>query len=882
MRLRHQEHHLSHMLARFTRAIISYPRSIIFGVLLLTVLSTFYTVEQLGMQTRTDSLFAETLPFRAEKNRLNEAFPTLHDRILVVIEADTPEAANDVMNELHSDLKEATDLFERVSRLNHAPFYRRNALLYLPLPKLESYLSQLTDAQPLLGTLATNPNLQGYLSALNGILKNAEKQPELLERAQPLFKHLLTAIKRTKRQIDKPVSWQRMIHPQSAEHQTTDTMRLLQVDPHLDYSKWLPTREAIHYLRKKIQALEESHPASLSITGGKAMAYEEMKTSSKGAASAAALAFVLVAVILRVALGTWRLSFTAIFTLGVGLLWAAFFAAIMVKDLNMISVAFAVLYIGLGADYIIHVGMRYRELHTKGASRRESMVASIYEIGPSLVLCALSTATGYYAFLPTDFKGISQLGLIAGTSMFISLLLCLTLLPTLMCYFSGGFKVPSSSNPSLHDKIETIFNKLSTIPQKHGKMILFVSLPLLMIGAYGSTQIQFDRNPLNLRNPESEAVSTFKQLEEQGVSQPWRIQLLTNSLEEAKRRAAQLSKLKTVGTTRTVQDLIPKQQKTKLARIEQTASLMEGTLIGTNPTKNKMPDYTQAHESVHEFLKQLKEHPEELSSESMQQIQSLAPERFETEDLKRLHHNLTYYLPDLFENLENSFYPDNINKENLPNKVREQWISEDGLYRVEILPATPLKTNHQLGEFVQSVQAIAPEATGDTVVAWESGRIVLASFQEAMLWAFFVTSIILLVYLRSLLQMAIVLFPLLLSGLLTLTIMNMLGSALNFANIIALPLLLGLGIDNGIHMLHRARTHTAEQDQLLKTSTARAVLFSSLTTIAGFGTLLISPHPGTASMGLLLTVGTITVLLCTLFLLPALFSISQARSASPD
>ena len=211
-----------------------------------------------------------------------------------------------------------------------------------------------------------------------------------------------------------------------------------------------------------------------------------------------------------------------------------------------------------------------------------------------------------------------------------------------------------------------------------------------------------------------------------------------------------------------------------------------------------------------------------------------------------------------------------ITRDDLPADLVKQWVSTDGHYRVTVFPRENLNDQAAMRRFVTAVHTVAPDAIGFPVIYLEAGDAVVKAFKQAFLMALVAVTVLLLILLRPKADTILVLTPLLLAGVLTGAASVVLDIPFNFANVIALPLLLGVGVDSGIHMVHRMRAAPPASGQMLETSTARAVLYSSLTTICSFGNLAVSPHRGMASMGALLTIGIGFTLLCTLVVLPAL------------
>jgi predicted RND superfamily exporter protein len=222
-----------------------------------------------------------------------------------------------------------------------------------------------------------------------------------------------------------------------------------------------------------------------------------------------------------------------------------------------------------------------------------------------------------------------------------------------------------------------------------------------------------------------------------------------------------------------------------------------------------------------------------------------------------------------------------VSKENLPTNLREHWVSKDGRHRVAVFPRVNLNEDAALRRFVAAVRSVAPDAIGFPVIYLEAGDAVVKAFQQAFLLSLLAITVLLLILLRPKSDVLLVLLPLLLAGALTGAASVLFHIPFNFANIIALPLLLGIGVDSGIHMVHRMRTAPPSSGQMLQTSTARAVFYSALTTICSFGNLAVSPHRGMASMGILLTIGIGFTLICILVVLPTLMAAGK-RPATED
>lgn len=859
MSLRHEEHRIAEACAHLVRKLITHARMGVFLLIGLSFLSFFYTKTHIGIQTETATLFSEDLPFRQDQIAFNKAFPMLDDTFTLVVESATAETADKVSNELAQRLRAHPDIIESVYIPEHHAFFKTHGLLYQPETTVQTYAHTLKH----MSLTGFDPSLQGLSTQIYRPLQysSAGLSKTLLEEISHPASLLNAALKPTLRNAFEPVSW---IATQQNHEASTTALRFLQIKPKLDYTRWLPAKPAIELARELAHEFRKRDMANIRITGDKAMSFEEMKSAAQGAALASVLAFFMVACVLWFALRSWRLIGACVATLLAGLLLTAAFAATAIGNLNMISVAFAVLYIGLGVDYMIHIAMRYRELINKGASAHESLITSIHEIGPSLILCALSTSAGFYAFLPTAFSGVSELGLIAGTSMFISLGLSLTLLPMLMHSFPMRKQACKKARA-----LPSAMHNLLNIPAKHPRTLCLITVVAAVAAIFPAREITFDEDPINLRDPKSESVSTIGDLIERNRLSPWHIHILRGDEDTAEALAAQLRTLPEVKRVVTISTLIPDEQAAKQALLKnlkapsyrEAANDPEATLAALEQLLNALsaastlPDTPAMLKSLHSNL-----------SAFLAQA---------TPNLDLLDKNLKTHAAYFYKTLLNPLKASPITAEGLPAEIRERWVSPQGDYRIEVIPQDSVKTNDELRAFAKTVQAIAPDATGKLIVTQQSADAVVASFKQALIFAMIAAVVIVFAYLRTIRDTLYVLIPLALTGLFTIATMQILGLPFNFANIIALPLLLGLGVDNGIHIIHRVRTHAREQADLMRSSTARAIFFSALTTLVGFGNLAFSPHTGTASMGVLLTIGVWFTLLTTLYVLPAAIYATQ-------
>jgi hopanoid biosynthesis associated RND transporter like protein HpnN len=643
---------------------------------------------------------------------------------------------------------------------------------------------------------------------------------------------------------------------------TPNPPQVIVLEPVLDFDRLRPARAAMDALRQEADAITAANPAvRVRITGTVAMEDEELVSVTAGATLAGVLALLMVAVVLYTALRSVVLLVVTVATLLVGLMGTACFAAATLGHLNLISVAFAVLYIGLGVDFAIHWTLRFLELRRQGMTVERALPATAQGVGTSLIICAVTTAIGFYSFIPTPFSGVSELGFISGTGMFISLFVTVTLLPALLAILPG--RVRQDGRGRGVAMIQPLV--------RHPRRVVLVAMCLGVVAVLLLPGVRFDNNPLNLRDPESESVLAFKAMLA-GAAPPLSLFILAepDDAEVQAQAAAALAAVRSVGT---IADLVPVQQADKVFILEDLDLLLGPDFDSLEADPAASPEgLGRAFARLGATLAQL-ERPASLEQQLAARLAGLADAN--PAELISWQRRLTVGLPDELTRLADGLGAAPFDVEQLPEALTTRWRASDGRQLIEIVPATDISASRAAEAFVDVVRSVLPNATGLPVVHREAGRTVVTAFRLAFTYALVIIGALLWLLLQSAKDALLVLAPIVLGALLTGACSVVFGIPFNFANIIALPLLLGVGVDNGIHMVHRARTEPAAGGDALHTSTSAAVLFSGLTTLASFGNLSFSPHLGMASMGQLLAIGMALTLAATLILLPALLALRR-------
>ena len=834
---------------------------VVLTALLFAGLCGYYAATHLSIDTDTNKLISEDVPWRKREAAFDHAFPQNTALLAVVIDGATPDQADDAAAALTARLKTRPELFKTVRRPEGGEFFVRNGLLFLPLSEVQQTVDDMIAAQPLIGALAADPSLRGLFDALSLGLEGVKTGDADIAKLQDPLDAIAQSVEAAADGTYRPLSWQNLLTGRDPERR--ELRRFVLVQPVLDYSALEPGARASEAVRETARdlGLTPDRGVRVRLTGSVALSDEEFATVAQGAGVATLLSVGLVILILFLAVRSLRLIAAILITLFAGLAVTGAFAVVSVGALNMISVAFAVLFVGIAVDFSIQFSVRYRDERFRSGSDdpAEALRRTAATIGGPLTLAAAATAVGFYAFVPTAYSGVSELGVIAGTSMVIALALNLTLLPALLTLL----RPPGEEAPVGYARLAA----LDRFMLDRRRAVMVGALLLAAFGLAMTPMLRFDFDPLNLKDPHTESVSTLFDLMKDPDTTPYTIDILTPSVQASIDLAKRLGQLPEVSQAITVDSYVPNDQDKKLA-ILSDAQLLLGPTVSPSEVKAAPDDAANmaAIEKCMAALRAVEGKDPSGAAGRLDAALSRVAQRGAAA-LPLLRDALVSGLPRRLDQLRLSLQPEKVTLETLPEELKRAWVTPDGRSRIEVFPKGDATDHAVLRRFVDAVRNVAPDATGTPVSILESGRTVVGAFREAGIIAVIAIGGLLALVLRRVRDVALVLAPLLLAALLTAATSVLVGLPINFANIITLPLLLGIGVAFDIYFVMNWR---AGLGLPLQSATTRAVLFSSLTTVTAFGSLALSSHPGTSEMGKLLTISLAYTLGCTLFVLPAL------------
>ena len=830
----------------------------------LALLAVAVSAVRLGVTTDTDTLFAPSLPWKQREAALKRLFPQQSDLLVAVIDADLPEAADATAAGLAAAMTADSAHFTNVRRPDASPYLDRAGLLFLDLPVLQALLDQTIDAQPFLGQLAADPSARGLFAALSLLGMGVQQGQDLSSFAGPLgaFHTALAAAARNEAQ---PLSWQRLLAGPASE--LGGPYRFVLATPRQEYNELEPGGTATNLLRMAAarQEFVASGLARVRVTGSVALSDEEFATVAQGAALGLIGSLLLVTLWLVLAVRTWRMVVPIVLTLLLGLLLTTLFAAVTSSPLNLISVAFAILFVGIAVDFAIQFCVRFRD-----AQRDHAMIPALgvtaERAGGQIMVASAATAAGFLAFVPTAFVGVAELGLIAGGGMLIAFAVTLLFLPACLVLFN-----PRAASAEVGARWAAPADRALS---RHAWPVVLVFAVVAMAGAASLPRLRFDSDPLHTKDPTTEAMRTLTDLAANPLTSPTTIDILRPDATSAAALAAAAEQLPSVAQAITLTSFVPVDQTAKLALIKDAAAVLGPTLAMRAPASPVVADDLRL--AARSALAQLDRaapklaagHPLRAVADDLRAL-SAAPDPV----LLAMDRSLVRFLPAQLDRLRTGLGARLVTLADLPPDLVREWQAPDGQVRVQ-LTARPGADIHA---FVEQVTGLAPDAGGTAVTIVATAATIIQAFIQAAVGALLAITVILAVALRRVRDVALVLAPLLLSMLMTALIAVLVPIPLNFANIIALPLLLGVGVSFNIYFVMNWRRGMTEH---LASPTARAVVFSALTTGTAFGSLALSQHPGTASMGALLLISLGCTLVASLVFVPALLSVMPAPRAS--
>jgi uncharacterized protein len=844
-------------------------------VLVLSGCCAVYATEHFAIATDITSLFPRDLPWTRRAFQYMKAFP--EPGILLVVDAPTPELTEVAAVRLAAALAQDHQHFRSVEEIRGGRFFATNGLLYLPLPQLQQMAGRMDQAAPLIGPLAADPSLRGVLDALGNAAIGAVRGAYPIAALTQPMNMASDTIRDVLAGRPASFSWQALAsgHPPGPN----ELRRLIAVRPVQQFHALEPGRAATDAITLAANNLHlaQGFQARVRQTGIVPIDDGQFASLRTDAGRNLAVTIGCVLVILWLALRSWRLILATALGVSCGLAIAAALGLFLVGTLNLISVAFFVLFIGLGVDFGIQFSVRYRAERHEFGELHPALVSAARKAGGSLALAAGATALGFFSFLPTSYRGLSELGEIAGLGMIVAFFVSITLLPALF----AALKPPAEPRPMGFAALAPVdrFLQRYRIPVVAGTLAaVLLASPLLL-------RLPFDFNPLHLQDPKDPAVATFLKLSKLPEAGANAIDIIASNQAVADATARRVAALPQTAQAVTLSNFIPADQPMKLALIRHMADRLGRALSPrtNNPPPSDRENVAALLLAASRLLWMASTSPGTGGQAAPRLVNLLTALADATPQVRqRAAAAFVDPLRVSLGGLQLGLEAQPVTAADLPPALKSSWVAPDGRARVEVLPKGDPNDTLVLRKFVAAVLGMAPDASGPGVQLYEAGNTIVRAFIKAGIFALTTIFLLLLITLRRLTDVLMTLVPLLLATVVTLELCVALGLPLNFANIIALPLLLGVGVAFKIYYVmawRRGRT------QLVQSTLSRAIIFSAMTTGTAFGSLWLSNQPGMSSMGQLMGLALLCTMAAAVLFQPALMGPPRqpaTRAPTPD
>ncbi|SMF41462.1 MMPL family transporter [Desulfovibrio gilichinskyi] len=655
---------------------------------------------------------------------------------------------------------------------------------------------------------------------------------------------------------------------------------IMRILPKKDFAAMTVIGQALKIVRESLDQTRLEFPdVSAGLTGRPVLSADEMITTNNDMTIASIVSVLLVGLLFMVVLHGWLRPALVMLSLFCAMAWTFGFALVSLGSLNLLSIVFALVLVGIGVDFGIHIVLRYVEGTAAGLSPDEAVRESLVHTGPGVLLGAITSVCAFYAVLGHEFVGLAELGLIGGTGIIFCLISMLTVLPSLLLIAGRRNLFPSS-----HPRMTTMpfMEKVISRP----KTVLVVAVILSAVAFPGLMKAGFNYNLLDLQAKGLESVEFEHKIINESDESTWFAVMTRPDLESVKALTQQLKEIPSVGRIDSILNFLPESQKEKAHILRGEAKYLDGMDFNADPVALKPEQVLSSLESLTDSLEGLEEKLFSAGAkDELKLVSALLDKTSEcmalikknpasAQNLVPLQTGLVSELSSSFKWLKEILEVRSVKPDDLPEHLRSLYIGRDGSYMVKISPVGNIWDFDLLKSFVADLRKIDPIVTGVPVVVLESSLLMRDTFTDAAVVTIILVSIILFLTSFSLSYVLLTLIPLVVGIFWLLEMMGVTGLSFNLANFFAIPILIAIGVDGGVHFFARWK-ELSNGERLYDTSTPVAVGLSFCTTMIGFGGLLLAHHRGLASLGGIMVAGSATCMVGCMIVLPAIFRLME-------
>lgn len=786
-------------------------------IIIVTAFSAWYGQQHFKVNADLSSLVQQEGEWLDNLNEVNRLFPD-NGNITVLVSGQNGQQAKTYTNQLAEAFSQQ-DIILDVFAPSSLTWFDQYALGFLPEDDLKQFMAQFEQsvAPAFLASQLPANRIEHYLALISqhDSAYSASLEP------------LLTASQ------SNLVDWQQTM--QSGLN--TPKHFVITLAGAANNQQKNPNRAIIDNLNTTIASIPKPNGVEVSYTGQTALDFDEINDAENSIAFAGSASLVGLLLILAIGIRSLRVILACYVTVLIGLTWTFAAGLALIGHYSTISIVFMVMFIGLAVDFAIHLCLHIQEQRRGNPDNLVSTKLAIQHSIRPLSLCALSSAIGFMSFYPTAYTGLGELGVISALGMLLGLVATFVIVPVFFQLF--GF--PTNRSKESH----SLSKRYGVRLHRYSRGIIVAVGVWFVLMLVGASQFKFDFSTLVLKNPDSASVVALNQLQQLGLGSSYQLHAIAEDEQQAQQWKQQLITQSSVSHVTIATDFLPQDWSARQNRLMQTLQLAD------LPAPLSYTEFKQS--AIEKQWKGAEQLPNTLPDDTEQQLFA--------------------GLTGMMDSMQTS---DNPGMDDLPAELLNRFVSDNGKFLVTITPKDDMTNVDNVARFISQVQAIAPNAVGRAVAEQQVGKIIVSAFQQAILLAIVLISLILMMAIRNKRDILLIFIPLILSSITTLGLMHWLGLSLNMANIIVIPLIFGLGVDNGIHIVNRFRKE-GDIHAFFATSTPNATLVSCLSTLMTFGALIVAQHQGMHSIGVVLSIALSSILLFSLVLLPLTLEMTKPK-----
>jgi hopanoid biosynthesis associated RND transporter like protein HpnN len=878
------------------RLVCARPWITVGTAVLLAAVSVVYAVTGLTLKTSTRELLPKGRPFVERYAELDEEFGELDD-VAIVVEAPSLPEATLYASRLVRELRAGQVPLKRISYRIDPKQFEGRGLLYLSTEHLTEIRDKIFDYQEFMESFAGRPTLDRLVEGIATQIANAFVASFLDlglsddKGGSVDLRFVRDLVDQIGGRLDRPLPyrspWGNLFSvggggdEASAGYFLSDDQRLLFVlaEPVSKRGSFTGDQAAIEGIRSVVAALRTEFPdVQVGVTGKSALSNDEMTAAFSDSERATVVAFVLTLGLLVLAFLAVGKPLVMLVVLALSLCWSIGIATLVIGHLSLFSVMFISIVIGIGIDYGIYFLFRYEEELFLGRNLKEAIEITAARSGPGMLLGAVTAAGTFYVLRLTDFRGVQELGFIAGTAILLAWVAMMTVFPAALVLVDRRHATrPAGTIPRAIalERVHVPFvDRLTAYP----RLVLVLAVVLTAVSLYGLRWVRFDYNLLNLQAEGTESVDWEKRVLKISGRSGFAALSVASSLEELRRKQEAFSRLPTVSEVDSALLMIPADQEEKQKIIRDFAPIVTPVRIARaqpvdvdrllaaletlkrrfDLAANEAPpgkiqgELREMTDSIQRLLIKLRQTDREVSEAALTHLQNQVYRDFVRS----------------FQRLQSNVNPRRVGLDDVPPEIRRKFISNRGRFLLQIHPAVDIWDREGAERFVRELRAVDPDVTGTSIITYEAIRLMERAYQQGTVYAVLLVSSITALMLRRVRDTLLALLPLALGMLWTVGLMYFFDLQFNLGNVFGLPLILGAAAEYGLNVVIRFMEGREHGGPLIARSTVMAVLVNGLTTIVGFGSLMLAHHRGIFGLGLLLTLGTAMSLVASLLVLP--------------